>query len=75
MSNSYLIQYFLNGKKYEGDIYIISDNSLKKGFACFADPRYNFELDVVKIPIIQEKKERKKESNIDKNVMDIFSYI
>ncbi len=73
MNNSYIIVYFLHGQKYEGEIYIIADNTLKQGFACYADPRYNYELDVKKIPIMMEKPINHKEKKY--KTLDIFSYI
>ena len=64
MPKSYVIIYLLNGKKYEGDIYVLTDTN-KSGYSCYADPYYRFELDVQKIFIDNTVKETKKKSEMD----------
>ena len=64
MPKSYIIVYLLNGIKYEGDIYVLTDTN-KSGYSCYADPYYRFELDVQRIFIDNSVKESKKNTIID----------
>ena len=41
-----IIQYFLYGKKYEGNIYIKTDTSSRFGFVSFADEDHQYQLNM-----------------------------
>lgn len=47
--NNNIYYYFLSDKMYNGEVYIISDNTQKYGFSCFADSEYKCKLDVREI--------------------------